>query len=71
MTEKSNKPEPGFNRILRLQDVRTKTGLSRTGIYERMRDGGFPHPVNLGGRAVGWVEQEVEEWITSRIQKRR
>ena len=31
----------------------------------------FPKPVSLGGRAVGWVESEVEDWLTRQIQSSR
>ena len=29
---------------------------------------GFPKPVQLGPRAVGWIESEVSAWITERIE---
>jgi prophage regulatory protein len=44
--------------ILRLPAVKTRTGLSRSTIYLRVSQGKFPRPVSLGGRAVGWVEEE-------------
>lgn len=62
--------EPRCNRVLRLPQVREKTGLSRSGIYERIRNGGFPPPINLGGRTVGWLDAEVENWITQCVQNR-
>lgn len=60
---------PGSNRILRLREVCHVTGLSRTGVYERMRNGGFPPSVSLGGRCVGWNLSEVIDWINSRSRK--
>ena len=57
--------------ILRLPAVRVRTGLSRSTIYQRMADGTFPIPVSLGVRAVGWLEEEVESWIRSRIHASR
>ncbi|RZO86146.1 MAG: AlpA family transcriptional regulator [Oceanococcus sp.] len=56
--------------ILRLPEVRARTGLSRSTIYQRMSKGEFPSPVSLGDRAVGWVEQEVEQWIADRVSSR-
>ena len=50
--------------ILRLPQVRARTGLSRSAIYLRISKGNFPKPVSLGGRAVGWVEAEVDDWLT-------
>lgn len=53
--------------ILRLPAVKTRTGLSRSTIYLRVAQGAFPKPVSLGGRAVGWVEDEIQSWLTARI----
>ena len=47
------------------------TGLSRSTIYLRISRGTFPAPVSLGGRAVGWIEAEVNAWLTARIAQRR
>lgn len=53
--------------ILRLPDVKKRTGLSRSTIYLRMSHGGFPKPIPLGGRAVGWIDSEIDEWIQKQI----
>lgn len=58
-------------RFIRLPDVKTKTGLSRSTIYERMNDGTFPNAINLGGRSVAWIEAEIDDWILAQIQKSR
>jgi prophage regulatory protein len=58
-------------RILRLPTVKAQTGLSRSTIYLRVSQGAFPKPVNLGGRAVGWVEAEIQEWLEQKIETRR
>ena len=58
-------------RILRLPEVRHSTGLSRSSIYLRIAEGRFPKPVSLGGRAVGWLEAEVQEWLERRIEASR
>ena len=57
--------------ILRLPEVKKTTGLSRSTIYSRISRGTFPRPVNLGARAVGWVEAEIEEWLRQRIEASR
>jgi prophage regulatory protein len=57
--------------ILRLPAVRAVTGLSRSTLYNRMSEGRFPAPISLGGRAVGWIEAEVQEWLEERIQTSR
>lgn len=57
--------------ILRLPAVKEKTGLSRSIIYLRMQEGTFPEKINLGARAVGWLESEIDDWINERISKSR
>ena len=57
--------------VLRLPTVKARTGLSRSTIYLRVSRGAFPAPVSLGGRAVGWIEAEVNAWLTAQIKKRR
>ena len=57
--------------ILRLPAVKTSTGLSRSTIYLRITQGTFPKPVSLGGRAVGWLEAEIQDWLQRRIEASR
>lgn len=67
-------------RILRRKQVEARTGLSRSSIYARLRhnpkrpgdyDPTFPKPVSVGAKAVGWVEAEIEAWLTAQIHKSR
>lgn len=58
-------------RFLRLPEVLERTGLSRSTIYVRLAEARFPRPVPLGGRAVGWIEAEVDEWVHERIAESR
>jgi prophage regulatory protein len=58
-------------RILRLPDVKVRAGLGTTALYSRMREGAFPRPVSLGGRAVGWLESDIDDWIESRVATSR
>jgi prophage regulatory protein len=57
--------------ILRLPAVMARTGLSRSTVYLRISQDTFPLAVTLGGRAVGWIESEIEEWIKQRIDASR
>ena len=57
--------------ILRLPAVKARTGLSRSTIYLRIAEGSFPKPVSLGGRAVGWIEAEVNDWLKQQIESSR
>lgn len=53
--------------ILRLPEVKKRTGLARSTIYLRITNGAFPKPISLGGRAVGWLDSEIDEWIQKQI----
>ena len=62
--------EPGRDapaRIIRFHQVQARIGLSRSTIYRRLAGGSFPKPLSLGARAVGWIEEEVDEWIRKQI----
>jgi prophage regulatory protein len=52
--------------ILRLPAVKATSGLSRSAIYALMAQGRFPRPLAIGIRAVGWLESEIDEWLSSR-----
>lgn len=53
--------------ILRRREVQARTGLSRSTIYLYIQAGAFPRSVQLGPRAVGWLESEVSAWIAGRV----
>ena len=57
-------------RILRLPEVKARTGLSRTTIYRWRLAGRFPEAVPLGTRCVGWIESELEAWMGERMAER-
>jgi prophage regulatory protein len=57
--------------FLRLPQVKHRTGLSRSSIYAKISLGEFPAPVNLGARAVAWIEDEIAEWISDRVKASR
>ncbi len=57
-------------RIIRLPEVKSRTGYRKTVIYEKMKNNTFPKQVSLG-RAVGWIEAEVSAWIQERIAASR
>ena len=54
--------------ILKRQQVQARTGISRSGIYQKMAEGEFPKSITLGPRAVGWLESSIDAWIQSRIE---
>ena len=59
-----------MKRILRRPVVESKTGLKHSEIYERIKKLTFPRPVPLGPKAVGWLEEEIDQWIDQRTAER-
>lgn len=57
--------------ILRLPAVKARTGLSRSTLYLRISEGRFPKAISLGGRAVGWIEAEVNDGLDQQIETSR
>ena len=59
------------NTILRLPQVKHRTGLSRSTIYARIKAGQLKAPISLGARAVGWLNSDVDEFINSCVSASR
>jgi prophage regulatory protein len=59
------------HKIQRLPDVKETTGLSRSTIYLRMANDAFPKSISLGGRAVGWLEKDIQDWLGDRLEESR
>ena len=51
------------DRIVRSQEVGRLTGLGRTTLWRREREGTFPARVRLTTGAVGWRLSEVMRWL--------
>ena len=66
MNEVIHRPE---STILRINRVKARTGLSRSTIYERIKQGDVPAQVSLGPRAVGWLESDIEAWIAKQVER--
>ena len=56
-------------RLIRLPEVQHRVGLGRSTIYRWMAEGKFPKPVQLGGHAVAWPEDEIVRWVECRLEK--
>lgn len=56
-------------RILRLPEVKTITGLSRSTIYLKMSKGEFPKSISLGERAIGWIEGDIQDWLNQCVER--
>lgn len=53
--------------IWRLKRVINVTGLSRTSIYNYMKEGSFPRPHKIGARSIGWNSHEVMSWVNAKL----
>ena len=52
--------------LLRLQDVCTMIGISRSTIYALLAENRFPAPICVTRRAIRWHRTEIEQWVRSR-----
>ncbi|WP_269462526.1 helix-turn-helix transcriptional regulator [Sphingobium sp. YG1] len=51
------------DRLLRKPEVSAKTGMSVSAIYRLEMAGCFPRRLQIGLRAVGWYESDIDEFI--------
>ena len=58
------------NTLRRLPEVQRRTGYSKAWIYRLISQDRFPSAVKIGSRAIAFVESEVDEWISQRIEER-
>lgn len=56
-------------RLIGIEEVIARTGLKKTTIYKRMKQGCFPRQAKDGSRSL-WSEREVEDWIRTRLNDR-
>lgn len=56
--------------MLKLREVINRTALSRSTIYRKISEKTFPGSVSLSEKSVGWVEDEISQWINERIAER-
>lgn len=57
----------GFDRtqdkLLRIGEVKARTGLSTATIYRREAQGTFPPKRRISPKLVAWYESDVGQWI--------
>ncbi len=60
----------GSDRIIRMNEAVSKSGLAESTIYELQASNPpkFPKSFKIveGGRAAGWLESEIDAWIEQR-----
>jgi prophage regulatory protein len=61
------------SRILREPELLARVGLGHTRVWELERAGKFPRRFKISpeGRACGWLESAVEQYIAERAQQSR
>lgn len=65
-TSQPDQLDAGPLRFIRFAAVRDRTGLSRSTIWRLERRGAFPKHRRIAVNAVGWLEEEVNEWVLAR-----
>jgi prophage regulatory protein len=50
-------------RMMSVKEVMALTGLSRTTLWRRVRQGTFPIPRQLGPRCFAWLNSEMIEFL--------
>lgn len=51
------------DRIVRLNTVLSRTGLSRSTIYRKIAEGTFPAQIRISVNGAGWRESDINRWI--------
>jgi prophage regulatory protein len=57
-------------RILRIAAVCDRVGVSKTTIWRLERRGQFPKHLSISPGAIGWLEADIERWISARVETR-
>ena len=58
------------DRFMRLPEVISTCGLSRSTIYDLISREQFPSQISLGGKNVAWLASEIDGWMQARIAHR-
>ncbi|MFT3974941.1 MAG: AlpA family phage regulatory protein [Amaricoccus sp.] len=54
---------PAPDRIIRMETVRARTGLSRSTIYRKIKEGTFPPQLRISIHGAGWRESDINSWV--------
>ncbi|MCO6387097.1 AlpA family transcriptional regulator [Aliihoeflea sp. 40Bstr573] len=55
------------DRIIRLNTVLSRTGLSRSTIYRKIAEGTFPTQIRISVNGAGWHESEIDRWVADPV----
>lgn len=71
MNTAQQNPAASGRRFIRLTDVKHQVGLGKSAIYDKVKRGEFPAPINLGARTVAWLSDDITAWMDARIEASR
>ncbi len=57
-------------RIIRPGSLMEELGVNRHGLKIMREREGFPNPIRLGARSIGYLRDEVESWVEARKAQR-
>ena len=57
-------------RLLSLPEVQNAIPYSTSQIWRLEQQGDFPKRVKIGPHRVGWIEAEINDWLSSKIKER-
>lgn len=58
------------DRIVRLNTVLARTGLSRSTIYRKIAEGTFPAQLRISLNGAGWRESDLDRWVADPVRWR-
>lgn len=61
-------PEP--DRIVRMNTVLARTGLSKSTIYRKIAEGTFPAQLRISINGAGWRESDINRWVADPVRWR-
>ena len=59
-----------YKQIIKLPQVKELTTFSSATIYRLISKGEFPKQIKLAERSSGWLRNEIDSWLESKIQDR-
>ena len=57
-------------KVLRKREVAERLGVSQMTLWRWEKASKFPRKVQLGAASVGYIQDEVDAWVRSRIEQR-
>lgn len=51
--------------LLNIKTVMATTGLSRSTLYSKVKDGTFPAPIKLSKRCIRWHSEAIRKWVNA------